>query len=89
MSHHLLRLHFESCTQEVAEEWQSMIQLHLFVVQCKAERYRAKKVVACRQSYHAPQGKPETDRVVSVLNLVKETSPNILLAWPEDSILSD
>lgn len=55
---------FDTLSQEVAEEGQSVVQLHLFVVESQWEGHGARNVPAQTQSQDPPQGQAQAHAVV-------------------------
>lgn len=71
---------FDALPQQVAEEGQSVVQLHLFVVESQTKGHGAQRIPAQPQSQNPPQGKAQTHSVVpdSVkVNIVLKVSPCI------------
>lgn len=58
------RAQFNAFPQQVAEERQRVVQLHLFVVQSQAECHGAQSVAAQAQSHNGPQGQTQAHAVV-------------------------
>lgn len=55
---------FDTLPQQVAEEGQSMVQLHLFVVESQTKGHGAQRIPAQTQSQNPPQGKAQTHSIV-------------------------
>lgn len=55
---------FDTLPQQVAEEGQSVVQLHLFVVESQAKSHGAQSIPAQTQSQNPPQGKAQTHSIV-------------------------
>lgn len=56
---------FDGLPQQEAEEGQSMVQLHLFVVESQTKGHGAKHIPAKTEAHDPPQGKTQADAVVS------------------------
>lgn len=55
---------FDALPQQVAEERQGMVQLHLFIIESQAKGQRAKHIPAKTKAQDPPQGKAQADAVV-------------------------
>lgn len=55
---------FDTLPQQVAEERQSMVQLHLFVVESQAKGHGAHRIPAQAEAQDPPQRKAQTHAVV-------------------------
>lgn len=55
---------FDGLPQQVAEERQGMVQLHLFVIESQAKGHGAEHIPAETKAHDPPQGKTQTDAVV-------------------------
>ena len=69
------RTQFDTLPQQVAEEGQSVVQLHLFVVESQAKGHGAQRIPAQTESQNAPQGKTQTHSIVPDTVKVKIVSP--------------
>lgn len=55
---------FDALPQQVAEERQGMVQLHLFIIESQAKGHGAKHIPAKTEAQDPPQGKTQADAVV-------------------------
>lgn len=55
---------FDALPQQVAEERQGMVQLHLFIIESQAKGHGAKHIPAKTEAQDPPQGKAQADAVV-------------------------
>lgn len=55
---------FDTLPQQVAEERQSMVQLHLFVTESQAKGHGAEHIPAKTETQNTPQGKTQAHAVV-------------------------
>lgn len=55
---------FDALPQQVAEERQGMVQLHLFIIESQAKCHGAKYIPAKTEAQDPPQGKAQADAVV-------------------------
>lgn len=55
---------FDALPQQVAEERQCMVQLHLFIIESQAKGHRAERIPAKTKAQDAPKGKTQADAVV-------------------------
>lgn len=69
---------FNAFSQQVAEERQSVVQLHLFVVQSQAKCDRAQSVAAQAKTQNGPQGQTQAHTVIP--DVVK-VNCNLYTAW--------
>lgn len=56
---------FDRLPQQVAEERQGVVQLHLFVIESQAKGRGAQHIPAKTETQDPPQGKTQADTVVS------------------------
>lgn len=54
----------DTLPQQVAEEGQSVVQLHLFVVESQAKGHGAQRIPAKAESHDSPQSKAQAHPVV-------------------------
>lgn len=87
---------FDRLPQQVAEERQGMVQLHLFVIESQAKGHRAKHIPAKAETQNPPQGKTQADAVVPEVVKVRkilngkikfESNFNCLFQWNYRSTL--
>lgn len=55
---------FDTLPQQVAEERQSMVQLHLFVIESQAKGHGAEHIPAKTETQNSPQGETQAHAVV-------------------------
>lgn len=64
---------FDGLPQQVAEERQCMVQLHLFVIESQAKGHGAEHIPAKTETQDPPQGKTQADAVVPEVVKVRNT----------------
>lgn len=74
---------FDGLSQQVAEERQSVVQLHLFVVESQAEGHWAGHIPAKTEAHDPPQGKTQTDAVVPEVVKGEKYTPRRATTWKQ------